>query len=74
MKGISMQTLTSLSAKELANLIRNKKISCTEVIKAYLDRIAKINPDINAIVELPAPQKKDYLLVYKSLPKRGVMM
>lgn len=46
-----MQDITAISAKKLASLIKNKKISCVEVMQAYLDRIAKVNPIINAVVQ-----------------------
>jgi aspartyl-tRNA(Asn)/glutamyl-tRNA(Gln) amidotransferase subunit A len=41
-------------ATELAALIRTKQISSREVVKAHLDRIAAINPKVNAIVTLLA--------------------
>ena len=46
-----MEELIFLSAKKLAGLISDKKYSCVEIMQAYLDRIAKVNPHINAIVE-----------------------
>ena len=42
---IVMMTATDLSAA-----IRNKKVSCREVMNAYLDHIDRINPQFNAIV------------------------
>lgn len=52
-----MQELTTLSAKKLVTLIKNKKVSCVDVMQAYLDRITKVNPLINAIAEqLPSEQ------------------
>src|SRR5258707_13834374 len=39
---------------ELASLIRTKQLSSREVVQAHLDRIAAINPKINAIVTLLA--------------------
>jgi amidase len=39
-----------MSAKELATLIRTKKISAREVMTAHLQRINRVNPKINAIV------------------------
>ncbi len=41
-------------ATELASLIRTKQLSSREVVQAHLDRIAAINPKINAIVTLLA--------------------
>lgn len=52
-----MQDITAISAKKLASLIKNKKISCVEVMQAYLDRIAKVNPKTNALIELLAPEE-----------------
>jgi aspartyl-tRNA(Asn)/glutamyl-tRNA(Gln) amidotransferase subunit A len=39
-------------ATKLAELIRTKEISPVEVVQAHLDRIAAVNPKINAIVTL----------------------
>jgi amidase len=41
-------------ATQLAELIRNRKVSCREVMQAHLDRIARVNPQVNAIVS-PIP-------------------
>jgi len=38
------------SAKKLAEMIRAKKISSTEVIKAHIARIEAVNPKLNAVV------------------------
>ena len=39
-------------ATKLADLIRTKEVSPVEVVQAHLDRIAAVNPKINAIVTL----------------------
>ncbi|TPL89789.1 amidase [Mesorhizobium sp. B2-3-13] len=41
-----------LSAVELADAIRRKKLSVREVVTAFLDRIDAVNPLVNAIVSL----------------------
>jgi aspartyl-tRNA(Asn)/glutamyl-tRNA(Gln) amidotransferase subunit A len=41
-------------ATELATLIRTKQLSSREVVQAHLDRIAAVNPKVNAIVTLIA--------------------
>ncbi len=43
-------------ATELAQLIRTKQLSSREVVQAHLDRIAAVNPKVNAIVTLTAEQ------------------
>lgn len=47
-----MVDITSLSAEKLSNDIHSGAIRCTTVMEAYLERIAEINPRINAIVSL----------------------
>ena len=42
------------TACEQAQLIRNKKISVTQLITAHLDQIERFNPTLNAIVTLTA--------------------
>src|SRR5258705_2427589 len=44
--------LLMLSARALADGIRARKVSCVEVMNAYLDHIERINPLVNAIVAL----------------------
>src|SRR5262245_58009639 len=39
-----------MSAKEIATLIRTRKVSAREVMAAHLQRINRVNPKINAIV------------------------
>src|SRR6266850_3867317 len=46
--------LIYLSATQLAQAIRKRKVSSEEVANAYLQRIEAINPKINAIVQLVA--------------------
>ncbi|XP_043482080.1 fatty-acid amide hydrolase 2-A-like isoform X3 [Leptopilina heterotoma] len=43
--------LLLLSAKELAKKIRNREISSEAVVKAYIERIIAVNPQINAVIE-----------------------
>ncbi len=38
------------SAKKIAALIKAKKVSSTEVVSAYIKRIAAVNPKLNAVV------------------------
>jgi amidase len=44
--------LTALTANTLSKAIREKHISCLEVMEAYLQRIHRYNPIYNAIVSL----------------------
>jgi len=45
-----MKDIPFRSAKELASLIRRKKIGCLELLDLYLRRIERHNPKINAII------------------------
>jgi Asp-tRNA(Asn)/Glu-tRNA(Gln) amidotransferase A subunit family amidase len=47
-----MSDLTFLSASQIAEQIRLKKVSPVETIKGHFARIEKINPKINAFVQL----------------------
>ncbi|HXD52762.1 MAG TPA: amidase, partial [Burkholderiales bacterium] len=44
--------LVMMNALELSAAIRAKRVSCVEVMTAYLDHIARLNPKVNAIVAL----------------------
>lgn len=43
--------LVFMSATKLAQLIREKKVSATEAVKAAIAQIEKVNPRINAVVQ-----------------------
>jgi amidase len=47
-----MSTFIYQTAGDLARLIREGKASCTEILDAHLERVARYNPDLNAIVTL----------------------
>src|SRR5271166_808018 len=47
-----MHDVLSLSATKQAKLIRERKISSEELIEAHLERIAEINPALNAATEV----------------------
>ena len=48
------QALVHTSARELARLMRSRAVSPVEVLDAYLEVIAALNPKLNAIVTLAA--------------------
>jgi amidase len=45
-----------LSAVEMAQLIRRKKLSAREIMTAHLKQIERVNPQVNSIVTLTAEQ------------------
>ena len=47
-----MGLLVHLTATEMAEMIRRKKISPTELVQAHLDRIERLNPQLNALVSI----------------------
>jgi amidase len=51
---IVAEELHWLTARELARAIRDRELSAREVVTAHLDRIAQVNPRLNAIVTLDA--------------------
>ena len=48
------EPLWQWSAGELARAIRTRRISSREALKSVLDRVAEVNPRINAVVDLMA--------------------
>ncbi|MCW5626392.1 MAG: amidase, partial [Burkholderiales bacterium] len=48
-----------LPAHSLANLIRTRRIGCVELLDLYLDRVARHNPTINAVVVLDAERARE---------------
>jgi amidase len=55
------QTKTSdivmMNALELSAAIRAKRVSCVEVMTAYLDHIARLNPKVNADCRAAGPRR-----------------
>lgn len=47
-----MNELIYASAKTQAQALRDKKISCVELVNAHLSRIEEVNPKLNAVVQL----------------------
>lgn len=39
-------------AVDLASMIRNREVSCREVMQAHLDQIERVNPQVNAVITL----------------------
>ena len=50
--GVDSQELTGYAAVELVGLMRSRRVSVTEVMRAHLERIEQLNPYLNAIVDL----------------------
>ena len=44
--------LWRLGAADLARAVRTKQVSGREVVRAHLDRIAQVNPSVNAVTEV----------------------
>jgi amidase len=71
-----MNEVLTYSATSQARLIRERKISSVELVEAHLEQIAKVNPSINAVVEMldaiPAAREADRTLSSESGPLHGV--
>ena len=69
-----MTDLCFTSAKKLARLIRARKLSATEVMKAFIAQIERVNPKVNAIVtflpELALSSAKKFDRNFKSNKSR----
>src|SRR5438034_6531053 len=54
-----MSDLCFLTAVELADRIRRRQVSVTEVVRVHLTQIERVNPRVNAIVTLTAERALD---------------
>lgn len=52
-----MTDLTSLSASDLSRLVAARKAAPSEIMQAFLARIARVNPALNAIVAMRDPDE-----------------
>jgi len=68
---MSSDELCWLSATELAARVRRRDVSCREVMDAHLDRIARVNPPLNAIVTLLAEQGREQAVAADAALARG---
>src|SRR3954468_171428 len=67
-----MSSTVFQSAKKLARLIRTRKLSAVEVMKAHIAQIERVNPTVNAIVTfLPEAALKEAKKVDAKLATRG---
>ena len=54
---MSANEICFMSAKEMADRIRKKELSCREVMEAHLAQIDRVNPKVNAIVTRIEPEE-----------------
>ena len=47
-----LSEIVAMDALSLASAIHGRRVSCVEVMSAYLDHIEELNPRVNAIVAL----------------------
>ena len=70
----SGQDVCFLSATEMAELIRNKKLSARETLEAHLKQIERVNPKVNAIVTLVAEQAMENARKADEMQARGAAL
>ena len=66
-----MPEITFLSAVSMAEQIRQKKISPTELLEAHLARIEKLNPRLNAFVQVDAEGARRQAALAQAAVMRG---
>lgn len=64
-----MEGIASKTIKELAPLIENKEVSPVEVTKEVLERTEKLNPKINAFIEI----RNEYALEQAKIAEEEIM-
>ncbi|HXZ92953.1 MAG TPA: amidase family protein, partial [Burkholderiales bacterium] len=65
------QELCFTSARRLARMIRARKVSASEVMRAFIAQIERVNPKVNAIVTfLPERALKEA----KKLERKGARL
>lgn len=50
--------LCFLTAREMVAALQRRELSAREVVEAHLDRVEKVNPDVNAVVTLVAERAR----------------
>ena len=67
-----MDELLSFSATHMARLVRQGSISPVELVQTHLDRIAEVNPQIHAAIEVFAEQSLEAARTVNAGPLCGV--
>lgn len=62
---------TFLSATELLDELRGKRISSSELLEHYLDRVERHNPDVNAVVTLDTERAREQAAAADDARSRG---
>lgn len=70
----AMTDLTSLSAVEMARRIRDREISCEGLVEAHLAKIATLNPQLNAFVQVNADPVREQARQADSSISRGALL
>ena len=60
---MSGQELCFLTATKLARCVRANKLSAIEVKEAHLTQIARINPQVNAVVRFPPEEERGTTMI-----------
>ena len=66
-----MDEIIYASATSIAQAIRDKRVSATEVVEAHLQRIAAVNPTLNAVVQSVGPRARLEALAADQALARG---
>lgn len=69
-----MNDILSLSGAAHGRLIRDGAISSTELVALHLERIEKINPRLNAVVEVLADQAREGACAADLRRARGALL
>jgi Asp-tRNA(Asn)/Glu-tRNA(Gln) amidotransferase A subunit family amidase len=68
---MATKDIAFLSATELGSAIKSKQISPVEAVEAYLDRIERIDPQVNSYITVMAEQARQEALEAEAEIRRG---
>ena len=68
---MATQDIAFLSATELGSAIKGKQVSPVEVVEAYLDRIERIDPQVNSYITVMAEYARQEALEAEAAIRRG---
>ena len=68
---MATKDIAFLSATELGSAIKSKEISPVEAVEAYLDRIERIDPQVNSYITVMAEQARQEALEAEKEIRRG---
>ena len=69
-----MMNILDMSVNGLAKVIKERKVSCVEIVDVFINRIKEVNPRLNAVVQLAEESARNEALTADQALSQGNIM